>query len=168
MTTSLYDLTVPVFDRALNALSGVLTKGEAFATEKGFDPSVLVNARLAPDMAPLTAQIQRVTDSVKGVLTRVGGIENVVFEDNETSFAELQMRIAKARALLASTPREALDGKETAEVIFQTPTRALTFTGQSYVLSFALPNIYFHVTTAYAILRHNGVPIGKLDYLGVA
>lgn len=168
MTTSLYDLTVPVFDRALNALAGVLTKGEAFATEKGIDPTVLLNARLAPDMAPLTAQIQRVTDSVKGVLTRVGGVENVVFEDNETSFTELQARIARARAMLASTPRDALDGKEAAEVLFSTPNRTLTFTGQSYVLSFALPNIYFHVTTAYAILRHNGVQIGKLDYLGAA
>jgi hypothetical protein len=168
MTTSLYDLTVPVFGRALDALSGVLIKGEAFAVEKGFDPAVLLGSRLAPDMAPLTAQVQRVTDSIKGVVTRVGGVENVVFEDNEISFTELQARIAKAKALLATVPRDALDGKEEAEVSFQTPSRTLTFTGRSYVLTFALPNIYFHVTMAYAILRHNGVPVGKLDYLGAA
>ena len=166
MTLSLYDLTVPVFIRTLNNLSAVLEKGRAFADAQGMDHSVLLEARLYPDMAPLTAQVQRASDTAKGAAVRIGGVANVVMEDKETSFAELQDRIAATIAFLESVPRAAMDGQETAAVELITPGGAIPFTGQSYVLSFATPNIYFHVTTAYALLRMHGVPVGKLDYLG--
>lgn len=166
MTTQLYDLTVPAFLRGFNAMSGFLAKGEAYAAEKGIDPAELLNARLIEDMGPLTSQVQRASDAAKFTVVRIGGIENVAMPDEETSFADLQDRIAKTLAFLNAVPREAIDGKEDAPVELKTPTRTLEFTGRSYVLGFVLPNFYFHVTTAYALLRHKGVPIGKMDYLG--
>jgi len=166
MTTQLYDLTVPAFLRGFAAMSGFLAKGEAFAEEKGIDPAELLNARLIEDMGPLTSQVQRASDAAKFTVVRIGGIENVAMPDEETSFADLQDRIAKTLAFLNAVPREAIDGKEDAPVELKTPTRTLEFTGRSYVLGFVLPNFYFHVTTAYALLRHKGVPIGKMDYLG--
>lgn len=166
MTISLYDLTVPVFIRNLTNLSAILAKGEAFAAEKGIDPAELVTARLFEDMAPLSGQIQRASDTAKFAVVRLGGIDNVAMADEETTFADLHARIDKTIALLESVPREAIDGKEDAAVTLQTPNRTTEFTGQSYALGFVLPNFYFHVTTAYAILRHKGVPIGKRDFLG--
>ena len=166
MATQLYDLTVPVFLRGFHAMSGFLAKGEAFAAEKGIDPAELLNARLIEDMGPLTSQVQRASDSAKFTAVRIGGIENVAMPDEEASFADLQARIAKTVAFLNSVPREAIDGKEDAPVELKTPTRTMQFTGSSYVLGFVLPNFYFHVTTAYALLRHKGVPIGKMDFLG--
>ncbi len=166
MTISLYDLTVPVFIRNLTNLSAILAKGEAFAAEKGIDPAELVTARLFEDMAPLSGQIQRASDTAKFAVVRLGGIDNVAMADEETTFADLHARIDKTIALLESVPREAIDGKEDAAVTLQTPNRTTEFTGQSYALTFVLPNFYFHVTTAYAILRHKGVPIGKRDFLG--
>ncbi|MDB5704709.1 MAG: hypothetical protein JWN66_1825 [Sphingomonas bacterium] len=168
MTTQLYDLTVPVFLRGFHAMSGFLAKGEAFAAEKGIDPAELLTARLFEDMAPLTGQVQRVSDGTRFCLVRLGGVENVPMPDEEASFADLQDRIAKTVAFLKSVPREAIDGKEEAKIELKLPNRTLEFTGSSYVLGFALPNFYFHVTTAYAILRHKGVPIGKMDFLGGA
>jgi hypothetical protein len=117
-------------------------------------------------MGPLTSQVQRASDAAKFTMVRIGGIENVAMADEEASFADLQARIAKTVAFLNSVPREAIDGKEEAPVELKTPNRTMEFTGQSYVLGFVLPNFYFHVTTAYALLRHKGVPIGKMDYLG--
>jgi len=166
MATQLYDLTVPVFLRGFHAMSGFLAKGEAFAAEKGIDPAELLNARLIEDMGPLTSQVQRASDSAKFTAVRIGGLENVAMPDEETSFADLQARIAKTVAFLNSVPRESIDGKEDAPVELKTPTRTMQFTGSSYVLGFVLPNFYFHVTTAYALLRHKGVPIGKMDFLG--
>ena len=166
MSTPLYDLTVPVFLRGFHAMSGFLAKGEAFAAEKGLDPAELLNARLIEDMAPLTAQVQRASDAAKFTMVRIGGVEGVAMPDEEASFADLQARIAKTVAFLNAVPREAIDGKEDAPVELKTPNRTLTFTGQSYVLGFVLPNFYFHVTTAYALLRAKGVPIGKMDFLG--
>ena len=166
MTTQLYDLTVPIFLRGFHAMSAFLAKGEAFAAEKGLDPADLLTARLIEDMAPLTGQVQRASDSAKLAADRLGGVENVPMADEETSFADLQDRIAKTVAFLKAVPREAIDGKEDATVTLTTPGGSIDFTGRNYVTNFALPNFYFHVTTAYAILRHKGVPIGKLDYLG--
>lgn len=166
MSLSLYDASVPVFLRALNNLSALLEKGRAFADEKGIAHADLLEARLIDDMAPLTAQIQRVSDTAKGVAVRVGQVENVAMEDKETSFDELQARIAATIAFLEKVPANCMDDREDAEVIVKTPNRSMTFTGQSYVLGFAVPNLYFHVTAAYAILRYKGVPIGKMDYLG--
>jgi hypothetical protein len=168
MTTQLYDLTVPIFLRGFHAMSGFLAKGEAWAAEQGMDPAELLTARLFEDMAPLTGQVQRVSDGTKFCLVRLGGVENVAMPDEEASFADLQERIAKTVAFLKSVPREAVDGKEDAKIELKLPNRTLEFTGSSYVLGFALPNFYFHVTTAYAILRHKGVPVGKMDFLGGA
>jgi hypothetical protein len=166
MTTQLYDLTVPAFLRGFHAMSGFLAKGEAFAAEKGIDPAELLATRLVEDMAPLTGQVQRASDAAKFVAVRLGGVENVPMADEEASFAELQERIAKTVAFLKSIPREAIDGKEAATVTITTPRTSFEFTGIDYATQFALPNFYFHVTTAYAILRHKGVPIGKMDFLG--
>ena len=166
MTTPLYDLTVPIFLRGFHAMSGFLAKGEAWAAEQGMDPAELLTARLFEDMAPLTGQVQRASDGTRFCLVRLGGVENVPMPDEETTFAALQDRIAKTVAFLKTVPREAVDGKEEAKIELKLPNRTLDFTGSSYVLGFALPNFYFHVTTAYAILRHKGVPVGKMDFLG--
>lgn len=165
MSTSLYDLTVPVFVRGFASLSNILEKGRAFADDQGIDHAELLNARLIGDMAPLTAQIQRASDTSKGAMVRLGGVPNVSMADNETSFDELQARIAATVAFLKDVPREAIDGREDATVILETPNRTVEFVGRDYVLGFVIPNFFFHVTTAYALLRQRGVPIGKLDYL---
>ena len=166
MATELYDLTVPAFLRGFAAMSAFLTKGEAWAKENGVDPSRLLEARLFEDMAPLTAQIQRASDAAKLAVVRLGDVENVPMPDEETSFADLHARIAKTVAVLKSVPRDAIDGQEDKQVTLPTSNGGMDFTGQSYVLGFVLPNFYFHITTAYAILRAQGVPVGKLDYLG--
>ena len=168
MAIELYDLTVPAFRRGFSAMSDFLTKGENWANDKGVDPSQLLTARLYDDMAPLTAQIQRASDAAKLAVIRLSGIDNVAMPDEETSFADLQSRITKTVELLKSVPRDAIDGQETKVVTLPTPGGNIDFTGQSYVLGFVLPNFYFHITTAYAILRSQGVPVGKLDYLGRA
>ena len=165
MATSLYDLTVPVFIRNLENLAKILAKGEAFAAEKGIDPVDLLNARLIDDMGTLISQIQRASDSAKGLPVRFG-FENLALADEEATFADLQTRIAKTVAYLKTVPHEAIDGKEDAAVTLATPNRSFEFTGIGFVQNFALPNFYFHVTTAYALLRMKGVPIGKMDYLG--
>lgn len=166
MTTTLYDLTVPLFIRNLTNLSAILTKGEAFAAENGIDPAELIGARLFEDMAPLSSQVQRVSDGAKGAVVRLGGVDNVAMADDEVTFADLQARIARTVDFIKAVPRDAIDGKEDAVITLETPRRTFEFTGQAYVLTFVLPNLFFHVTTAYDILRHKGVPVGKMDYLG--
>ncbi|MFN7101524.1 MAG: DUF1993 family protein [Pseudorhizobium sp.] len=166
MSLSLYDVSIPVFLRTFQNLSDILKKGEAFADETGIPHSDLLEARLFPDMAPLTAQIQRASDTAKFVAVRLGGIVNVPMDDNEASFADLQARIDKTVAILRSLPSDAMDGKEEVEVVLKTRDSSTTFIGRDYLLGFAIPNFFFHVTTAYALLRHKGVPIGKMDYLG--
>jgi hypothetical protein len=143
-----------------------LEKAAAHAEEKGIDPLTLTSARLIDDMAPLTAQVQFASDSAKGAIIRIGELDPLPMPDTEQSFAELQERIAKTIAFLESVPRERIDGREDAQVVLKTPRGDFPFTGRSHALGFALPNFYFHVTTAYALLRQAGVPIGKLDYLG--
>lgn len=166
MATDLYDLTVPAFIRGLRTLSALLKKGAAHAAEKGIDPLTLTQARLIEDMAPLTAQVQFASDSAKGAVIRIGELAPVPMPDTEQSFGELQERIAKTIAFLESVPRERIDGREDAEVVLKTSGGDFPFTGRSHVLGFALPNFYFHVTMAYALLRQAGVPVGKIDYLG--
>ena len=163
---SLYDVSVPVFIRALRNMDKFLQKGADWFAEQGRPESELTGARLIDDMHPLTAQIQRASDTAKGVVTRFGGAENVPMADEEQSIADLRVRIARTIAVLKSARREAFDGKEETMVEIKTPNRSLIFTGKSYVLDFAIPNFFFHVTTAYALLRKEGVPIGKMDYLG--
>lgn len=166
MATALYDLTVPMFIRGLNALSGLLDKGAAFAAEKGIDPATLTSAQLIADMKPLTAQVQFACDTAKGTVTRLGDLEPVAMADTELTFDELQARIARTIALLEAVPREKIDGREDAAVVLKVPGGEIPFTGSSHVLTFSLPNFYFHLTMAYALLRQAGVPIGKIDFLG--
>jgi hypothetical protein len=165
MTTPLYDLTIPVFLKAFANMRAFLEKGRAHATEQGLDADSLLQLRLIGDMHPLIAQIQRCSDSAKGCALRLGGLENVSFPDEEATFDEMLARIDKTVAFLKSVPREAIDGKEEAEVVLKLPNTELKFTGLSYVLDFALPNFFFHETVAYALLRANGAPIGKVDFL---
>ncbi|WP_313334926.1 DUF1993 domain-containing protein [Sphingobium yanoikuyae] len=166
MATELYDLTVPAFLRGLRVLSTLLDKGAAFAAEQGIDPATLTGARLIEDMRPLTAQVQLATDSAKGAVIRIGELEPFPLPDTEETFADLQDRIARTIAFLESVPRDRIDRREEATVILKTPRGEFPFTGRSHVLTFSLPNFYFHLTTAYALLRQAGVPLGKLDYLG--
>ncbi|PZQ17792.1 MAG: DUF1993 domain-containing protein [Ancylobacter novellus] len=166
MPTSLYDITVPPLLRGLGNLDAFLKKGEAFAGERGLDPKTLIEARLAPDMYALPGQIQRASDTAKFAAVRLGQVENVPFEDDETDFADLYARIAKTRAFLERAPREAFEGREEAEVVLKTGSGERRFRGIDYALGFVLPNFFFHVTTAYDLLRHKGVPLAKPDYLG--
>jgi len=166
MATDLHTLTAPVFVRALTNLDKILDKGRAFAAEKGISEQELLDGRLIEDMGNLISQIQRASDSAKGAMVRIGAVENVVFEDNEATFDDLKARIAKTIDFVKSVPADAINGKEDAEVILKLRNGELKFAGRDYLLGFVHPNFYFHVTTAYAILRMKGVQIGKMDYLG--
>jgi hypothetical protein len=166
MATEFYDLSVPVFLRGFKAMAAFLEKARAHADANGIAHEDLLTARLYEDMAPLTSQVQRASDAAKFAAARLGGVEAPGMPDTETSFAELQARIAATVDFLNSVPREAVNGREDADVEVKTPSRSFQFKGRGYLLGFALPNFYFHVTTAYGILRHKGVPLGKMDYLG--
>ena len=165
MSVSMYRASIPVLTRSLNNLSAILEKASAHAAAGNIDPAGLVNARLAPDMLTLAGQIQRASDSAKGAAARLAGIENPSFADDETTFADLQERIAKTRRFLEGVSAEQIDGSATRTIEINLGAK-MTFRGDDYLLNFALPNFYFHVTTAYDILRHSGVPVGKMDYLG--
>lgn len=166
MSITMYQASIPVFIRMLGHLSSILDKAVTHAEAKKIDQTVFVNARLAPDMYPLSRQIQIATDMAKGCAARLAGLEVPGYEDNETTFAELQARIAKTIDFLQSVSAEQIDGSEEKSISLRTPSRELNFSGLPYLLNFVLPNFYFHMTTAYAILRHNGVDIGKKDYTG--
>ena len=166
MTMSMYAASVPVFQHMLRNLVHILDKGEASAQARGFDPSVLTTFRLAPDMLPFTRQVLIACDAAKLCVSRISGVEAPKFEDNESTFAELKARVQKTLDYLQSVPASALDGKEKQEITFPAGRdRKLTMTAQAYLTTWALPNFFFHVTTTYAILRHNGVDLGKADYL---
>jgi hypothetical protein len=166
MAHSLYDQVVPVYSRMLSNLDEILTKAEADAASRKIEPEVLLNARLAPDMFPLTRQVQVMTDHAKFAACRLTGSEPPKWPDEEKTFAELHQRIAKALALLKEFKPAQFDGAETRTIELKFPNGAMTFTGSDYFNLFSLPNFYFHYTAAYTILRHNGVPIGKMDFLG--
>lgn len=168
MATELYDLTVPTFLRGLGAMAKFLEKGRAWADENGKPHRALLEARLFEDMIPLTAQVQRASDGAKLATSRLAGIEAPVMVDEEASFEELQQRIQRTIDFLKSVPREKVDGREEADIELRAGARTFAFKGLGYQLHFAIPNFYFHVTTAYDILRHQGVPLGKMDYLGGA
>ncbi len=162
---SMHAVSAPVFVRMLQNTSSILTKAEQQAKVKGYEPSVLLNDRLAPDMFTLTRQIQIATDHAKGCMARLAGHTPEAMEDTETTFAQIQARIAKVIKLVEGYKPEQLDGSETREITIKIPNSELKFTGLDYVNHWAMPNFYFHITTAYAILRHNGIELGKRDFL---
>jgi hypothetical protein len=162
----MYQASVPIFIRMLGNLSAILGKAAAYAEAKKIDPAVLINARLAPDMRPLSFQVQTACDNAKGCAARLAGIEAPSHPDTETTFAELQARITKTIDFLQSVSAAQVDGSEERTIILKMRAQEVQFQGQAYLLTFALPNFYFHITTAYAILRHNGLEIGKADFLG--
>jgi hypothetical protein len=166
MALTMYDASVTVFSRMLDNLSKILAKAEAHAAEKGLDPAVLIQARLHPDMFPLVRQVQIASDVSKGAAARLGGIEPPSFADEEQTFAELQARIARTRAVIAEAPRGAIEESASRRIKIKVGGQEMEFSGKDYLLTFALPNVFFHVTTAYDILRHVGVDLGKRDYLG--
>jgi len=166
MTVSIYTASVPVLKQMLGGLSGVLTKAAANAAERKIDPSVFIVSRLAPDMFAFARQVQIATDMAKGGIARLAGVEVPKYEDTETTFEELQERLAKTIAFIESVPAASIEGTDDKTIVITAGPRELTFTGQSYLLHWVLPNVIFHVTTAYDILRHNGVPVGKRDFLG--
>ncbi len=163
---ALYDVSIPAFTRGLENLSHILDKAKAYAVEHEIDPSTLLDVRLIEDMAPLTRQIQMVTDTAKFVAVRVGQVENQPWSDDETSFDDVQGRVSKAIAFLKATDSGGFEGREGATVVLTTPSGDIPFTGSTYVHGFAIPNFYFHLTMAYALLRMKGVRLGKLDFLG--
>lgn len=167
MSLSMYQASIPVLIRGLENLSHILDKGEAHAAAKKIDPSVFLTARLYPDMFALTRQVQIASDTAKGAGARLAGIENPSFADTEASFPELRQRIVKTIDFLKNIRPEQIDGSEEKAIMLPTRSKGdLHLSGQSYLLQHVLPNLFFHVTTAYAILRHNGVEVGKWDYLG--
>ena len=167
MTNAIYTASIPVFKQMLGGLKEVLRKAEAHATEKKIDPNALLQARLFPDMFSMLRQVQVATDFAKSVSARLSGVEVPKVEDNEKTFAELQTRIATVLAFIEGLNVASFDGAATREIITQAGTpKEKSFTGQSYLFNYGLPHFFFHTTTAFAILRHNGVEIGKKDYLG--
>lgn len=166
MTISMYAASAPGFLRILRNLDAILVKAQAHAIARKIEPGVLLAARLFPDMLPLTKQVQIATDHAKGALARLAGVEVPKFEDNEQSFDELRARLTKTIAFVESFTASQVDGSEEREIALRVGGHDLAFKGQDYLLGFAVPNFYFHVVTAYNILRHNGVEIGKQDYIG--
>lgn len=166
MTLSMYQASVPTFVLGLTNLATLLTKAEAHATAKKIDPLVLTSSRLYPDMFPLSRQVQIACDVVKGGAARLAGVEVPSFPDTETTFPELQERIRKTIAFIQSLPAGQIDGSEGKTIPLKVGPNELTFAGKDYLFKFVLPNLHFHTSIAYAILRHNGVEIGKMDFLG--
>jgi hypothetical protein len=162
----MYDITIPPLKRTLTNLSQLLKKGEAYAIAKEVDSSVLIDARLFIDMYPLKRQVQIATDMSKGAAARLSGNEIPVYEDNETTFDALQARIEKTIAFLDSVSPQQFEGSETKQVTITIRKVDIMFTGIDYLQKWVLPNVYFHVTTAYNIMRHQGVVLGKSDFLG--
>ncbi|MGH7120096.1 MAG: DUF1993 domain-containing protein [Acetobacteraceae bacterium] len=166
MTISMHQALVPPFVQMFDALSGVLAKSAAFAAARKIDPSVLLQARLAPDMFPLLRQVQVATDRAKGGIARLAGIEVPSWPDTETTFPELETRVRKAVDYLQGFRPAQIDGSEERVITFKSGGHELRFKGRDFLFGFVYPNLLFHVTTAYAVLRHNGVDVGKRDFLG--
>lgn len=166
MTISMYQASVPVLVRSLTNLVAILEKGAAHAEIKKIDPTVLINSRLYPDMLPLSRQVQIASDVARRGVARLAGLEAPKMEDTETSFAELVDRLQKTTAYLETLTPEQIDGSEAKSISLPIGKDTLMMEGLPYLVAFILPNVYFHVTTAYNILRHNGVDLGKIDFLG--
>ncbi len=168
MQITMFALAKTSTTRALRNLDAILDKALASAEARKIDPSVFLGSRLAPDMFPLTRQIQIACDFGKGPMARLSGLENPKFEDNETSIPELKARIAKTLAFIETVPESAFAGCEDRDISIQAGPNTFEFKGMAYLIGYVLPNLNFHCTMAYAILRHNGVEIGKRDYIGQA
>lgn len=166
MAVSMYQASIPQLKHMLQSLAAILSKAAAHAEARKIDPAVLLGSRLYPDMFALTRQVQIASDTAKGCAARLAGVEAPRYEDTEQSFDELQARITKTIAYLDSFAPAQIDGSEAREITIMVRDNTLKFSGQDYLISWVLPNFYFHVTTAYAILRHNGIEVGKKDYLG--
>jgi uncharacterized protein len=162
---TMYDVTIPPLKRALNNLSHILKMGEEYADAKNIEHTVLLNARLFPDMYPIIRQVYIATDMSKGAAARLANLEVPKYEDTETTFAELQARIAKTLAFIDSVKPAQMDGAETRDITITVRKTDLHFTGLDYLLKWVMPNVYFHVTTTYDILRHNGCELGKAEFL---
>ena len=167
MALAMYDFSVPVLKQALGSLAAILRKAAEHAESRKIDPAIFIGARLFPDMFALAKQVQIATDQAKGCAARLAGVEIPAFEDTEATFGELLARIEKTIAFLDSVKAPQFDGCETRHIALQLRDRTVEFNGQDYLLKWVMPNFYFHVTTAYNILRHNGVEIGKRDFLGM-
>ena len=168
MTISMYSASVPVLKQMLGSLAAILRKAQAHATERKIEPDALLQARLSPDMFPLTRQVEIACDFARGVPARLGGVEVMGIPDGARTFEALQDVIARTLAFVDGIPAERIDGSEDREIVLRPGTpKEKRLDGQSYLLGYGLPNFFFHVTTAYALLRHNGVEIGKRDYMGL-
>ncbi len=167
MTVAMHAASVPVFTQMLSALHGILAKAEVSASERGFDSAVLLQSRLAPDMFPFTRQVQIACDFAKGVAGRLAGVELPNFEDNEQSLAELQDRIARTLAFIGALNEDGFAEAASRQIVLRPGTpKERSLDGHAYLYAYGLPQFFFHLTTAYALLRHNGVAIGKRDYMG--
>lgn len=166
MTISMYQVSVPRFVNILTNLSGILDKTQAHVDAMKIDQSALTTYRLFPDMFAMARQVQIACDTAKGAVARLAGVDIPAYEDTEQTLAELKVRIAKTIAFIQTIQPAQLDGTEDREIVLKRGEKSTTYKGMQFLLGHALPNFYFHVTTAYNILRHNGVPVGKRDYLG--
>jgi hypothetical protein len=166
MSITMHSASVPIFVRMLANVNTWLDKAEAHAAAKKFDTSVYLSMRLAPDMLPFTKQIQIACDTVKFCVARLAGVDGPKFEDNETTLAELRERISATIAYVKSVPAAQIDGSEEKDITLPRRDGPIIMKGEAYLKHFVLPNFFFHLTTAYALLRHNGVEVGKMDYLG--
>lgn len=166
MPLSMHQTSVPLMLQMLGSLSAILDKADAYCTERKIEPTVMLNYRLAPNMHPLTRQVQMVTDQVKGAISRLARVEIPSYPDTETTFAELKARIAKTIDYVKTFTPEQINGAEDREVTLKLGSTEMKFTGSQYYFHFFVPNFYFHTTTAYDIIRHCGVPIGKRDFIG--
>lgn len=162
----MYSTSAPVFKQILNSLSAIIEKAEAHAIEKKIEPAALLQARLFPDMFPFVRQVQVAADFAKGATARLGGVDVPKFEDNEQSFADLKARIAKTVAFIDSVPQDGIEASAERDITTGTGEKAKQWKGQTYLMHYALPHFFFHATTAYNVLRHNGVEIGKKDFIG--
>lgn len=165
MSISMYAASVGVYTRVLTNLATILDKAAAYAEERKIEPAALLHARLAPDMHHLIRQVQICTDMVKGTVARLAGVEPPKYEDNEATFADVKARVAKTLDYIKSFKPEQFEGAESRAITIKLPHRQLDFVGTDYLLGFGTPNVYFHYTTVYALLRNNGLAIGKGDYL---
>jgi uncharacterized protein len=166
VTISIYDISIPVLTRGLTNLSSILDKAAAHAAARKFDPAALAQARLFPDMFPLTRQVQITCDTAKGAAGRLAGIDIPKHEDTETTLDELKQRIAKTLDFVKTVKAEQMKGAESKTIELKFPNRTITFTGLSYLVDFVLPNFFFHESMTYALLRSSGVEVGKMDFLG--